>query len=1673
MKRSLSIIFLFLLIINSVIFAQRKQILKQQTRTAKLDQLQEAYKIEAQQEKNTAQSVARQKGWPVRETLPDGTLIELQRLTPTGRPLYFITHNKDAARTVNTDHVWPGGIAGLDLTGAGMIIGEWDGDGVRISHQEFGNRAVQKDDASTLGNHSTHVAGTLIAAGVNADAKGMSYQATLHAYEWNNDNAEMASAAANGLLVSNHSYGYATGWEYNLFNDGRWVWFGEPSISETDDYNFGFYSEYTREWDEIAYNAPYYLIVKSAGNERNDDGPVAGAQHWIFDGADWVLSTATRNPDGDYDCMSHNSLAKNILSIGAINSLPNGYYSEDDVFVSSFSSWGPADDGRIKPDIVADGVALYSAFASSNTSYGYLSGTSMASPNAAGSVLLLQEHYQETHDGEQMLASTLKGLVIHSANEAGLAPGPDYMHGWGLLNIERAAEIVTRDGEDYQIIENILAQNNSYSVDFTLEESRPLVATICWTDPPGTPAVPALNPTDKMLMNDLDLRITGNGTTYYPYVLNPEQPHLPATTGDNNTDNVEKIYIAAAGPGAYTLTVNHKGTLTGGSQAYSLIISANSTEPSIPVSNIKWEERFSTTTPPEGWRTVDNDGSGSYWSFIQIMNFTDGSSLHPQSGMSLWFSNFNNANASGLIDEWVISPQINDIESGDSLYFYAGAVGGIYHDSLRVYISTTGNQLSDFTNRIAYFKVDGTVGNWHKYGFDLSQFDGENINIGVNYYIRQGGPKGIHSDNIWLDHFIITTDTTNIAPILSNPISDITLPEDFEPFTVGNLNDIFYDEDNPNLRYIISTDGNISAAEEESMLVLSPVPDYFGMSQVTIVASDGRKTVADTFGVTITPVNDAPVLQNVPDIYFLEDSEFMLPLNPFLSDVDHDSSQIQFLYKVLNVVAMSSARTMEAELTDLMVDIDSLMHIATFSASPDSNGEFIVEITAVDDSSAAGSDTITVTIEPVSDPPVVSRNIPDTTITEDNGPVVIINHLNNYFTDPDHEPLNYSAETDDNLIISIENNSVIITPQTDFFGNVPIRISASDDIETAVDTFTVVVRPVNDPPQLSGMPDVTFAEDSSATLPLLPFVQDIDTDSSRISFSAQVLTAQPFRQSDAVLIGTSDLIVTIDSLSRVATFTSSSDSAGQFSVQFTAIDDSGAADRDTIQVTITPVNDPPFLSAQLPDTSIYEDSGINVLISNLYDFFNDPDDPQLSFDALADTGLQLSVFGDSLLAAPDSNFFGKSRVRLTASDTLHTIADTFTVTILPVNDPPLLAGIPDITFSEDSSYTLPLNPYTTDIDNDSSQLHFSAQVLTAQIVRLTDALLIDISDLTITIDSLTHVAMFASSSDSAGIFEVAFTVSDTSNAIGTDTIQVTVQPVNDAPQLLAEIPDTTIFEDSGANLIIENIDQFFSDPDKQQLTFNINADSTLQFNMQNDSLFVTPAPDFYGQVMVKIAADDGIYTVADSFIITVLNVNDAPGSFALVGPTSLDTMKSILDRVEFNWRSSIDVDNIGLNYSLRIYNGLQDTLISDLSDSTVIFDGSRFFIYGREYHWTVQVSDGDLETASQDTFLLVIQYYVDIAETQPDIPAKYSLEQNYPNPFNPLTNIRFGLPKPGHVNIAIYNIHGQKIATVIDEHQEEGYHLISYDASHLASGIYFYKIEAGAFVQVRKMILMK
>jgi len=335
--------------------AQKLQI-QSETNVVHLNQLAADFSATAIQEKAAAEQWAIANGFPIRGTTPDGSYFEIQSIV--NGPAYYITNNINAANTIATNKVWSGGGAGLNLSGLGYTIGEWDGPIVELTQYsiistEFGTRLTQIDidpnppDLNNTFPHPIHVAGTMIATGTSANARGMANQAEITLYDWTGAEGEMADEAANNnMLFSNHSYGSTRGWLRakinNVWSD---VWFGNRNINQTEDYSFGFYDNSTQQWDVIANDAPYYLIVKSAGNDRGEsppDGNNGTSGHWAanYDANGNFLGTVTsgfttfRETDGGadgYDCLDQQGVAKNILTVGAVDDIPAGYSSSSDV----------------------------------------------------------------------------------------------------------------------------------------------------------------------------------------------------------------------------------------------------------------------------------------------------------------------------------------------------------------------------------------------------------------------------------------------------------------------------------------------------------------------------------------------------------------------------------------------------------------------------------------------------------------------------------------------------------------------------------------------------------------------------------------------------------------------------------------------------------------------------------------------------------------------------------------------------------------------------------------------------------------------------------------------------------------------------------------------------------------------------------------------------------------------------------------------------------------------------------------------------------------------------------------------------------------------------------------------------------------------------------------------
>ena len=541
----------------------------------------------------------------------DGGVRELVAVFD-GKPVYLMTLNKNAAISTAANLVRDDSSFGVD--GSGIHVGVWDGGSVLTNHIEFGSRVI-RNDASAFIDHGTHVAGTIGAAGVNVNAKGMAPGVFIESYDWTNDVAEVSAAGASGpgqsdaIYLSNHSYSY----------DGS-----------ANTVLYGLYGDAAREMDQALLGLEYCLPFIASGN------------------------------DGGYETLTLYSISKNVITVGSVqDAVADGERTTGEgTRLSSFSSCGPTDDGRIKPDIVANGDLVTSSVASGSQSYLTYSGTSMASPNACGSAALLVEYFQNQMGGDAMWASTLKGLIIHTADDLGRY-GPDYQYGWGLMNTLKAAALIQdfASGETNRMVEATLAEDGAAQI-YTITSFglSPLCVTLCWTDQPGISDNYSDDDRDADLVNDLDLKVTApDGQVFYPFSLSySDETAVASTNSENSVDNVEQVFIAHPIKGEYVITVDCDETLRtysegsftflrggfhppsfsvpsledGGTQNYSLLVSGLVSDADGDGLPNDWEKTyFGDETSADASADSDGDGFSNLEEYVTGNDPTDSASV--------------------------------------------------------------------------------------------------------------------------------------------------------------------------------------------------------------------------------------------------------------------------------------------------------------------------------------------------------------------------------------------------------------------------------------------------------------------------------------------------------------------------------------------------------------------------------------------------------------------------------------------------------------------------------------------------------------------------------------------------------------------------------------------------------------------------------------------------------------------------------------------------------------------------------------------------------------------------------------------------------------------------------------------------------------------------------------
>jgi subtilisin family serine protease len=411
------------------------------------------------------------------------------------------------------------------LTGAGVHVMVYDGGTANASHVDFqgllgGMRLFVRDSAG-LSNHATHTSGTVAGNGSlsSGQYRGMAPNAIVHSYGFEYSGGGIFLYSNPGDLEQDYNQAMNT---YNAVISNN-------SIGTNTAPN-GFPCEITGDYgvtssliDAVvrgSLGSPM-RIVWSNGNERQTSR--CGNQY-----------NTTAPPAG----------AKNHLTVGAVNS--------NDESMTNFSSWGPVDDGRMKPDLVGPGCQSNGdggvTSTSSSGSYTSMCGTSMSGPTVAGIGALLIQDFKIRFPGQPLFRnSTLRMLLAHTAHDLG-NPGPDYQYGYGSVRAKDAIDFM----RSKNFVEGEVVHGGAWSTSVNIAPGTPrFKATIAWDDFPGEPGVAVA------LVNNLDLVVIDpNGTRHYPWTLNPASPSANATKDKANTlDNIEQVLVNNPMPGVWTVQV--------------------------------------------------------------------------------------------------------------------------------------------------------------------------------------------------------------------------------------------------------------------------------------------------------------------------------------------------------------------------------------------------------------------------------------------------------------------------------------------------------------------------------------------------------------------------------------------------------------------------------------------------------------------------------------------------------------------------------------------------------------------------------------------------------------------------------------------------------------------------------------------------------------------------------------------------------------------------------------------------------------------------------------------------------------------------------------------------------------------------------------------------------------
>ena len=575
---------------------------------------------------------------------------------------------------------------------------------------------------------------------------------------------------------------------------------------------------------------------------------------------------------------------------------------------------------------------------------------------------------------------------------------------------------------------------------------------------------------------------------------------------------------------------------------------------------------------------------------------------------------------------------------------------------------------------------------------------------------------------------------------------------------------------------------------------------------------------------------------------------------------------------------------------------------STPSFTPDAAGVYQIELAVTDSEPLSATDTLVLTVIQPNRAPTATPT--SETVDEDNTLSITLEG-----EDLDGDALTFSVDSNPaNGTLSGTAPNLTYTPGADFNGTDSFQFIVNDgEFDSAPATVSITVNPINDPPVSQ---DLNYSVDEDSSVATALFGSDIDSPS--LSFG---VVSGP---ANGVLSGTAPNL----------TYTPNADFNGADSFTYQVGDGVAFSDVATVSITVNPLNDAP--TADAIGVSVDEDGTVAVTLTGA-----DIDGDSLTFNVLTQpTNGTLTGVAPNLTYTPNADFNGADSFTFEVNDgTVSSQTETVSITVNPVNDSPV-ADAGSVTTDEDVAVNITLSGSDTDGD----ALTFNVLTQPAN------------GTLTGTAPNLTYTP----GANFNGSDSFTFEVSDGTASSVAETVSITVNPINDAPN--ADAASININEDGSAVITLTG-----TDVDGDTLTFNVltqPANGTLTGTAPN--LTYTPNADFNGTDSFTFEVSDGtVSSVPQTVTVTVAAVNDAPVADAQSVNTDEDTAVSIVLT-----GADVDGDSLTFNVLTQPANGVLTGTAPNLTYTpSADFNGTDSF--------TFEVNDGILSSAPQTVSIVV------------------------------------------------------------------------------------------------------